>query len=92
MELKITNSSSRLIIERTDNGVVLYETSEENAVSSKFVYEAYRRDGILNFQSIIHLLSDVLELMKIPSEDTNSNSKMTIVISKIDPDKNEEDE
>lgn len=84
MELTIANNASRLILERSDNGAVLYETNEENFVTSKTVYELYRRDGILNFSSIIDMFSDILELIKIPSEDKNANSRLTISISPID--------
>lgn len=87
MELNIKNTSSRVLLEKTDNGVILYDISEDNTVASKMVYEIYFKDGISNFHSIANMISDIMETMRIPISETSTNRKMEIVVVKIDPQK-----
>lgn len=87
MELNIKNVSSRILLERTDNGVILFEIAEDNTVISKMVYETYYSDGILNFDTVGLLFSDILETLRIPSEEIETNRKIGIYITKLDPNK-----
>jgi hypothetical protein len=96
MEVTIKNSSSRLILERADNGVILYDVGEDNSVSSKVVYELYFKDGILDFQNMAMMFLEIMESLKIPAIEEETNRALAISVVKIDPDKpsldDEEDE
>lgn len=87
MDLTIKNQSSRLLLERSDNGVILYDVGEDNAVSSKVVYEVYFKDGIIDFQNIGILMVEIMESLKIPLVEEETNRKLVISLAKIDPDK-----
>jgi stress response protein SCP2 len=87
MELKITNPSSRVLLERSDNGLIVYEIGEENIVTSKIVYEMYFKDGILDFESIANFVADTMEILKVPLEEVETNRKMIVAVAKIDPEK-----
>jgi hypothetical protein len=87
MELTIKNPSSRVLLEKFDNGVVLYEIGEDNAVISKFVYQTYYKDGMMDFDSVGNLLLDIVEMMKIPMEEPETNRRVVIGVAKIDPEK-----
>lgn len=87
MELTIKNPSSRVLIEKADNGVILYEIGEDNTVSSRIVYEIYYKDGMLNFEALGNLVNDILETTKVPTQEEETNRKLGIHIAKIDPDK-----
>ena len=87
MELNIKNPSSRILVEKVDNGVVLYEIGEDNVVSSRIVYEMYFKDGILDFETIATFMVEIMESLKIPTEEPDTNRKLGIFISKIDPEK-----
>ena len=87
MEVTIKNSSSRLILERADNGVILYDVGEDNSVSSKVLYELYYKDGILDFQNMAIMFLEIMESLKIPAIEEETNRALAISIVKIDPDK-----
>jgi len=87
MEVKIKNNSSRVVLERADNGVILYDVGEDNTVSSKMVYELYFKDGILDFHSIANLIVEVMESLKVPLVEEETNRMLFISMTKIDPDK-----
>jgi len=87
MEVTIKNSSSRLILERADNGVILYDVGEDNSVSSKVVYELYFKDGILDFQNMAMMFLEIMESLKIPAIEEETNRALAISVVKIDPDK-----
>jgi hypothetical protein len=87
MEVTIKNISSRILLERADNGVILYDISEDNSVSSKVLYEVYYKDGIIDFHNIGVLMVEIMESLKIPVAEEETNRRMLITITKIDPDK-----
>ena len=87
MELKISSPSSRVLLERSDNGLIVYEISEENTVTSKLVYEMYFKDGIIDFSSIANFFSDTMEILKVPLDEEDTNRKAVIAIVKIDTEK-----
>ena len=85
MELTINNQSSRILLERVDNGVILYDIGDDNTVISKIVYEIYFKDGIIDFENMGIFLIDILETLKIPLFETETNTILTFGITKIDP-------
>ena len=87
MELNIKNPGSRILLEKVDNGVLLYEIGEDNVVTTKIVYEMYYEDGILDISSIGSFLIEMLDSLKIPSQETETNQQLKLFIVKIDPDK-----
>lgn len=87
MEVTIKNTSSRILLERADNGVILYDINEDNTVLSKVVYEIYFKDGILDFHTAGVLMMEIMESLKIPTHEEETNSRMVISLAKIDPDK-----
>jgi hypothetical protein len=87
MEVTIKNTSSRILLERADNGVILYDINEDNIVSSKVVYEIYFKDGILDFHNAGILMMEIMESLKIPTLEEETNRCMVISLAKIDPDK-----
>jgi hypothetical protein len=87
MEVTIKNPSSRLMLERADNGVILYDVGEDNTVSSRVVYEVYFKDGILDFQNMAIMMLEIMESLKIPVAEPETNRTIMISIAKIDPDK-----
>lgn len=87
MELNIKNTSSRILLERADNGVILYDLGEGDTVISKMLYEVYFRDGVVDFDNMAALLVDIIENLKIPIAEPETNRAMEIYITKIDPDK-----
>jgi hypothetical protein len=87
MELNIKNPSSRVLVEKADNGVILYEIGEDNTVSSRLVYEIYFKDGMLDFEALGNLVNDIFETVKVPTEEVETNRRLGVHISKIDPDK-----
>lgn len=94
MEVTIKNHSSRILLERADNGVILYDVGEDNTVDSKILYEIYFKDGIIDFQNMGIFILEVMEALKIPTQESESNSILVISIEKLDPslpDKEEKD-
>lgn len=96
MEIKIANNS-RIMLEKVDNGVILYDISSDGEVSSRVVYEIFFKDGSLNFEAIADMFDDVMEDLKLPASEETTNSKIQLVIVPLDPDKpvsgiNEDDE
>ena len=87
MELSIKIPSSRLLLEKVDNGIVLYEIGEDNVVTSKLVYEMYYKDGILDFDSMGNFMIEIMDLLKIPTFEVETNRQLGIFVSKIDPSK-----
>ena len=87
MELNIKNTSSRVLLEKVDNGVILYEIGDDNTVTSKIVYEMYFKDGILDFDTIGAFMIEILESLKIPAEEIETNRQLGVFITKIDPTK-----
>lgn len=87
MELTIKNKSSRLLLERTDNGVILFDVNAENEVTSKVAYEIYFKDGIIDFETMAFMILETMECLNIPTAETETNRKLTLSVSKIDPDK-----
>ena len=87
MEVTIRNVSSRVMLERTDNGVILYDITEKNNVSSKVAYEIYFKDGIIDFHTMANMMLEIMEFLKIPTAEDETNRKLTLSISKIDLDK-----
>ena len=87
MEVTIKNTSSRILLERADNGVILYDINEDNTVLSKVVYEIYFKDGILDFHNAGVLMMEIMESLKIPTHEEETNRCMVISLAKIDPNK-----
>jgi hypothetical protein len=87
MEFIIKNTSSRILLERSDNGIILYDLGDDNVVISKIVYETYYKDGVLNFDNISNFLEDVMEILKIPIAETETNRTLQFFLTKIDPHK-----
>jgi hypothetical protein len=86
MEIKIANNS-RIMLEKVDNGVILYDISSDGEVSSRVVYEIYFKDGSLNFEAIADMFDDVMEDLRLPVSEETTNSKVQLVIVPLDPDK-----
>jgi hypothetical protein len=86
MEIKIANNS-RIMLEKVDNGVILYDISSDGEVSSRVVYEIYFKDGSLNFDAIADMFDDVMEDLRLPVSEETTNSKVQLVIVPLDPDK-----
>jgi hypothetical protein len=87
MELRKTilkNTNSRILLERADNGVILSEISEDNTVSSKIVYEIYYSDGLVDLFCVEEFVLDMLEHLKIPTEEPTTNAMLSMEIGKID--------
>ncbi len=87
MEIKIKNLASKVLVERTDNGVVFHMVGDDNIVSSSVSYEIYDRSGIVNFESMGVFLLEMIQNLGLPLEEVETNRKLEIVISKIDPSK-----
>ena len=83
MKLKIRNSSNRTILERTDNGILVYDVNSENEVSSKIAYEIYNHDGSINWNKVAIFFMETLELLRIPSSD--NAEKIVIGVAPINP-------
>jgi hypothetical protein len=90
MEVTIRNESSRILIERIDNGAMIYEVDEQNQVVSKVGYELYFKDGLTDFNTMGIMLSEIMELLGISMRDLSSNRQLNLIISKIDPEKEED--
>ena len=86
MEIKIANNS-RIMLEKVDNGVILYDISSDGEVSSRVVYEIFFKDGSLNFEAIADMFDDVMEDLRLPVSEETTNSKIQLVIVPLDPDK-----
>jgi hypothetical protein len=87
MELTIKNKSPRLLLERSDNGIILYDLGDDNIVISKIVYEIYYKDGIIDFENMTGFIVDLMENLKIPIIEVETNRTLQFYIEKIDPDK-----
>lgn len=86
------NYAGKVLVERTDNGIIVSDINEENTVTSKMVYQFYYPDGLLNFETMAQFFSDLLETLKFPTEEDETNSKLEIIIESIDPDTDSEEE
>jgi len=86
-QINIQNKCSRLLLERTDNGIILYDVGDDNVVSSKVAYEIFYKDGVLDFENMAVFVYEIFENMKIPVIETESNRALGLTILKIDPDK-----
>ena len=84
MEITIKNPSSRILLEKADNGVILYEIGEDNVVTSKIIYEMYFKDGIIDFSAIGIFMLEMVESLGIPLEEQETNRKLEIFINPID--------
>jgi len=87
MELTIKNKSSRVLLERSDNGIILYDLGDDNNVISKLVYEIYYKDGVLDFDNMAIFVEDLMENLKIPTTELETNRTIQIYVEKIDPSK-----
>lgn len=87
MEFTIKNTSSRILLERSDNGIILYDLGDDNDVISKIVYEIYYKDGIIDFDNMTVFIEDLMENLKIPILEPETNRVLQVYIEKIDPDK-----
>lgn len=79
MQVLIKDKTQRLLLEKVDNGVILYDVGEDDAVSSKLLYEVYQRDGAVNFDTIIAMLSDIIAHLQVPLGEEETNTKIVIV-------------
>lgn len=87
MEIRKTVTKSvntRILLERADNGIILSELGEDGVVNTKMVYETYYKDGSVDFFSVEELLIDLLEYMKVPTEEPFNNTMLTIEVEKMD--------
>ena len=75
------------MLEKVDNGVILYDISSDGEVSSRVVYEIFFKDGSLNFEAIADMFDDVMEDLRLPVSEEITNSKVQLVIVPLDPDK-----
>lgn len=92
MELNIKNTSSRILLERAENGIILYEIGENNSVLTRLVYETHFQDGLLNFEAIAQFMMEALEILKIPGHENETNRKLVIYVQKISDVENEYDD
>lgn len=79
MQVLIKDKTQRLLLEKVDNGVILYDVGEDDTVSSKLLYEVYQRDGAVNFDTIIAMLSDIIAHLQVPLGEEETNTKIVIV-------------
>jgi len=84
MEFTIKNTSSRLLLERSDNGIILYDLGDDNNVISKIVYEIYYKDGVLDFDNMAIFIEDLMENLKIPTAELETNRTIQFYVEKID--------
>ena len=87
MEVTIKNASSRILLEKVDNGVILYDIGEDNTVISKIVYEIYFKDGIIDFENMGIFLEEILETLKLPIFEVETNTVLQFGVTKLDPTK-----
>jgi hypothetical protein len=87
MELNIKNPSTRILLEKVDNGVILYEIGEDNVVTSKMVHALYYEDGIQDYIATGIFMMTFMESLKVPIEDAETNRRLNVVLTKIDPEK-----
>lgn len=87
MELILQNNSTRLILERADNGLIVYDVGEDGVVESKVLYEIYFKDGILDLHHIITMMAELMENLQIPLAEEETNRTIAMGVTKIDPDK-----
>ncbi len=87
MELKVQNNSSRILIEKADNGIIIYDIGEDNVVQSTQVYEIYIKDGRINYSVMSDVFFDVMEMMKFPIFEEDSNTRIEMIIERLDPTK-----
>ena len=85
MELKISSPSPRILLEKVDNGIILYEIGEDNVVTSKMVHSLYFHDGIIDFEAVGSFMIEMMETLKVPIIEPETNRKLEIYITKIDP-------
>jgi hypothetical protein len=83
--MEIVNKTSKILIERTDNGVVVLDIDEENVVVSRVAYEIYFKDGLIDFENIAILFLELMEMLKIPTYEAETNSKLELYVDPIDP-------
>ena len=87
MEINIKIAGSKLLIEKVDNGILVYEIDENDSVTSKLVYSIYYEDGILDLEAIGEFLMEMLNLLRIPNKDLELNAQLGMFISKLDASK-----
>jgi hypothetical protein len=83
MEITIKNPASRILLERAENGIILYEISEDNVVLTRLVYETHYHNGLLNFENIAQFMMESLELLKVPAYEMETDTKLAIIAEKI---------
>jgi hypothetical protein len=81
----IKNTASRLYLEKADNGIILCELTEDDAISSKILYEIHYEDGTMDMYRVTEFLYDVLENLNIPTTDVETNSDLLLIVDKLDP-------
>lgn len=77
--------SNRILLERTDNGVILIDLDGSNTVRSKIVYEIWGKDGALDFYKLAIFMYEIAEFMNLPVTDPEGNLKLEMYFEKIDP-------
>ena len=87
MEIVLKNQNNRLLLEKVDNGVILIEIDENNTVVTKSVYETYYPDGIIDFDKMSHFICTVLEILRIPIIEEETNRMLQLYVEKIDKSK-----
>lgn len=80
-------TADRLLLEKTDNGIILADIGQDNAVMTKMVYEIWRKDGSIDFGKLAIFLFDVAETLKLPTSAPEINVQLEMYIEKIDKDK-----
>lgn len=84
MELITTASPSRVLLEKADNGIIVSNLNESDEVTSKFLYEIYYKDGILNYDNIGAFVYAIMDTLFIPIQEPETNRKFEIYVTKID--------
>lgn len=84
MESLIKSKSHRILLERADNGILLYEIREDGEVSARLVYEIYNEQGLMMYDRIADLVYDIADNLRIPVEEPITNRKMAIYVVPIE--------
>jgi hypothetical protein len=80
-------NTERVLLERAENGVILYDLDSEGNVKTKVVYEIHYKDGIIDFSKMAYMFFEIAEFLKYSLEDPEANQKLEMYIEKIDKDK-----
>ena len=83
----INLNADRVLLERCENGVILYDLDSKGEVKSRVVYEIHFKDGMIDFQKMAYFFYELSEFMGYSLQDKPANLKLEMYVEKIEPDK-----